>query len=202
MKLGELIIAASVIRVLAPPTSKLCATGVAQFVHTPSGAPATAPHNTFPAADSKLRHQSEDVQAAARQAGRDAQGAVVERLRQLLETDIDEQWTTPLSIVRDAVVFPSRVLQEAGVPPVERDEFAEAAFPGDEYGLAPATFTDVPACSFFNSAGYRCCVQNIITTDNATRLASVISKVRRAGTGESETRGELIVSRSLCHTCW
>jgi hypothetical protein len=51
LKLGELIIAATVNRVLAPPTNRLWATGVAQFVQTPIGAPATAPHKTFPAAD-------------------------------------------------------------------------------------------------------------------------------------------------------
>src|SRR4051794_28996983 len=54
LKLGELIIAATVRRVLAPATIKLCATGVAQLVHTPSGAPATAPQSTLPAAEENL----------------------------------------------------------------------------------------------------------------------------------------------------
>src|SRR5262249_18202919 len=47
---GELIIAATASRVLVPPLNKPCPTGVAQFAHTPSGAPTTAPQNTFAAA--------------------------------------------------------------------------------------------------------------------------------------------------------
>jgi len=53
LKLGELIMAATVSRVLAPDTNRLCATGVAQFVHTPSGDPATTPQNTLPAVEAK-----------------------------------------------------------------------------------------------------------------------------------------------------
>ena len=36
-----------------------------------------------------------------------------------------------------------RLLAAAGVPPVVRDEYDEAHFPGDVYGLTPRTFTDV-----------------------------------------------------------
>ncbi len=77
------------------------------------------------------------VRAAAERAGEDARSEVVPELRRLLERDVDEQWTSPLSIVRAAVRFPTAVLEAAGVPEVQRDEFRERAFPEDRY--APVT---------------------------------------------------------------
>jgi hypothetical protein len=64
-------------------------------------------------------------------------------LRALLATDIDEQATTPLSLLRGAVRYPTAVLRDAGVPPARRDEQQERLFPDDVYDLAPATFADV-----------------------------------------------------------
>ena len=83
------------------------------------------------------------VRAAASDAGREAAAKVGPHVRRLLEADIDEQRTTPLSLVRGAVRFPTAVLQAAGVPPVRRDEHQERLFPDDAYDLAPATFADV-----------------------------------------------------------
>lgn len=80
---------------------------------------------------------------AAAEAGRQAADEVGPRVRALLAADIDEQRTTPLSLVRGAVRFPTAVLEAAGVPPVARDEQQERLFPGDVYDLAPATFADV-----------------------------------------------------------
>ena len=85
----------------------------------------------------------DDVRAAAVDAGRDAAAEVGPDVRALLEADVDEQRTTPLSILRGAVRFPTAVLQAAGVPPVRRDEHQERLFPDDAYDLAPATFADV-----------------------------------------------------------
>jgi hypothetical protein len=85
-----------------------------------------------------------DVAAAAKEAGRQAQAAVGPMVRQLLEADIDDQATTPLAVLRGAAVpYPTAVLAEAGVPPVQRDELAEQLFPGDPYDLAPASFADL-----------------------------------------------------------
>jgi hypothetical protein len=81
-----------------------------------------------------------DEAVAAGEAARQEAGSAV---RALLLADIDEQRTTPLEVVRRAVAYPTGVLRRAGVPPVVRDEFAEAAFPDDVYGLTPATFADV-----------------------------------------------------------
>ena len=79
----------------------------------------------------------------AREAGSRAGAEVGAELRALLAADIDDQWTTPLSLLRAAVRYPTAVLQEAGVPPVERDPFREKLEPGDLYDLSPASFADV-----------------------------------------------------------
>ena len=75
--------------------------------------------------------------------GERARVEVGARVRRLLAQDIDEQRTNPLSLLRDAVRYPTGVLREAGVPGESRDDFAVRAFPDDEYDLAPATWADV-----------------------------------------------------------
>jgi hypothetical protein len=64
-------------------------------------------------------------------------------VRTLLLTDIDEQVTTPLTVLRRAVAEPTAILRRHGVAPVPRDEFAERSFPDDVYDLTPASFADV-----------------------------------------------------------
>lgn len=78
--------------------------------------------------------------AAAAQRCRDDLAPVV---RAVLLTDIDEQRTNPLAVVRRAVPYPTEVLRGAGVPPVERDDQSRSHFPGDDYDLTPATFADL-----------------------------------------------------------
>ena len=80
---------------------------------------------------------------AAREAGRRAASEVGAEVRALLAADIDDQWTTPLSLLRAAVRYPTAVLQAAGVPAVERDPFRERLEPADLYDLSPASFADV-----------------------------------------------------------
>ncbi|MCU1498784.1 MAG: hypothetical protein JWM47_2737 [Acidimicrobiales bacterium] len=85
---------------------------------------------------------------AGRRAGEEATAEVGSRLRALLALDVDLQRSGPLAVLREAIRYPTDVLAAAGVPPVERDEFAERAFPADAYGLAPASFADIdPALS-------------------------------------------------------
>ena len=85
-----------------------------------------------------------DVARAATAAGVRARVEVGARVRRLLALDIDEQRTNPLSLLRDAVRYPTEVLRGAGVPVVDsRDDFAIRAFPDDEYDLTPATWVDV-----------------------------------------------------------
>jgi hypothetical protein len=84
-----------------------------------------------------------EVLARADEAGAAAVAEVVPQLRRLLSTDIDQQWTNPLSVVRAAVRHPTAVLREEGVPEVVRDPFDEASFPDDVYGLTPFNFAEV-----------------------------------------------------------
>ena len=64
-------------------------------------------------------------------------------LRDLLATDVDEQQTTPLSVLRGAVRFPTQVLSDGGVPAFVRDDFDASRFPDDPFGLTPASFADI-----------------------------------------------------------
>ena len=84
-----------------------------------------------------------EVMAAAVEAGRRARDEVGSQVRALLAADVDEQRTTPLSLLRGAVRYPTGVLRRAGVPPVQRDRAQARLFPEDVYDLAPATFADV-----------------------------------------------------------
>jgi hypothetical protein len=81
-----------------------------------------------------------DAIADAAKAARD-HGAP--RVRALLATDIDDQHSNPLAILRSLVRFPTDVLRGAGARPVARDEFSRRSFPDDVYDLSPATFADV-----------------------------------------------------------
>ena len=76
-------------------------------------------------------------------AGRAAAADVGPRLRALLTADMDEQRGNPLSIVRDAVRYPTEVLRDAGIEPPPRSRFDIEHFPNDPYGLVPMTWRDV-----------------------------------------------------------
>ena len=78
----------------------------------------------------------------ARAAGERARAELVPRLRALLEQDVEAQRTNPLAILRDAVRYPTEVLQAEGVAPVERDDFQRDRFPDDVYDLVPTSFAD------------------------------------------------------------
>ena len=85
----------------------------------------------------------DDVRALAEAAGERARVTVGAEVRELLALDIDAQRDAPLSVLRRAVVHPTRVLEAAGVPHVVRDDIDAAMFPDDVYALAPATFADL-----------------------------------------------------------
>jgi hypothetical protein len=82
------------------------------------------------APDARVRAEREAVEA-----GRAATDRVVTELRALFALDAAEQLSTPLEIVRRAYREPTVVLESLDIPPVERDEFAERAWPDDRYGL-------------------------------------------------------------------
>lgn len=83
------------------------------------------------------------VTDAGARAGEVAHDDVVPALRALLATDVDAQRTNPLTVLRGAVVHPTRALRSLGVPPVERDADAERLFPDDDYDLTPGAFADI-----------------------------------------------------------
>ena len=74
-----------------------------------------------------------------------AASTAIDGLRRLFGADIDEQWTTPIDVVRRSTGELSELLAGMGVAPVVRDEFEERAFPDDPYGLAPRTLADIDA---------------------------------------------------------
>ena len=84
-----------------------------------------------------------DIGDAAEAAGRLAATELGPRLRSLLTADSDAQTETPLALVRGAIAPVTAVLSDAGIPPVERDDFDTGRFPEDLYGLTPASFADI-----------------------------------------------------------
>jgi hypothetical protein len=85
------------------------------------------------------------MRRAAASAGERCRDDVAPRVRTLLLADLDDQRSTPLALLREAVSYPTEVLAAAGVPPVPRDEFDVRAHPDDRYAQAPASFADVDA---------------------------------------------------------
>lgn len=74
------------------------------------------------------------------EAGSAAAADVAARLSDVLQRDVDDQWTNPLSVVRDAIRYPTEILSALNVPEVERDRHATRILPEDVYDLAPANF--------------------------------------------------------------
>jgi hypothetical protein len=85
---------------------------------------------------------SEEIASDAQEAGKKCATEVGLRLRELLESGIEQQDTNPMSILRSATSYPTQVLKNYDVPPIERDDFLEDTFPDDVYGLTPAAFSD------------------------------------------------------------
>jgi hypothetical protein len=79
----------------------------------------------------------------ARAAGAVAGARVTARLQELFAADAAAQSSTPLEVVRTAYREPTELLERAGIPPVERDAFAERAWPDDRYGLVPQSLGDL-----------------------------------------------------------
>lgn len=92
------------------------------------------------------RHEGEErrkILDRAEAAGEMATRRVTAELRDVMERDPDDHRVTPLQVVRTAYREVTVVLRDAGIPPVERDEFAERSFPDDDYGFAPDTLEDL-----------------------------------------------------------
>lgn len=72
-----------------------------------------------------------------------AAGRLLDDLAALLDTDVDEQRSNPLSVFRRAVAGPTELLLRRGARPPAREPFAAAHFPDDVFGLGPAAWADV-----------------------------------------------------------
>ena len=108
---------------------------------SPRSANGSSPVSAGCCAHSSARSEAETVTliGAARV---DATREVIAELRAVLALDVDEQRQNPLSILRGAVRYPTRVFRAVGAQPVARDEFDERSFPDDEFALTPAAFAD------------------------------------------------------------
>lgn len=85
-----------------------------------------------------------EVASSADDAASQAAAEVASVLELVLGPVGRERPTNPLAVVREVVVpHPTRVLADAGVPEVVRDDFEERNFPSDVYRLSPAAFTDL-----------------------------------------------------------
>jgi hypothetical protein len=86
---------------------------------------------------------AQDVLVAARLAGEAARSEVNRSMRALVSADVDDQSSTPLAVVRDAVRFPTAVLRSLGAAPRPRDDYSQQAFPMDIYDLTPASLAEL-----------------------------------------------------------
>lgn len=86
---------------------------------------------------------TDELEVSLKRAARSCRVDVGARMIELLTSDIDEQRTTPLAIMRSSIHYAADVLAIAGVGPVERDEFERRSFPDDIYALSPASMADV-----------------------------------------------------------
>jgi hypothetical protein len=84
-----------------------------------------------PSLEDDVRSVLRTAELAGWQAAQDVAG----RLQNLCTADVPG--TGPLEIVRELVYYPTAVLSQAGVPPVERDRHVVRLFPNDFYGVVP-----------------------------------------------------------------
>ena len=92
-----------------------------------------SPHETDPAA----------LQAASRRVVESAQTTTLPAIVRLLDADIDEQWSSPLDIVRSLVPVITGELDGLGAQVVARDPGTIDMYPDDRFALIPATFADI-----------------------------------------------------------
>ncbi len=64
-------------------------------------------------------------------------------LRDFLETDVDQQKSNPLQLLRESTQRANELLASASIAPAPRDEFEERAMPHDMYGIGPLTWRDL-----------------------------------------------------------
>lgn len=86
---------------------------------------------------------TEDLRTVAAHAGQAAAADLGPKIQSLLKADIDDQWTTPLALARQAVPLITATLTRHGVEPVARDAEAIRINPDDLYDVSPASFAEI-----------------------------------------------------------
>ena len=81
-----------------------------------------------------------DLKGTARKAGERGAARVASELDALFATDVAQQRSTPLEIVRSLRIEATAVLHDARVEATARDAFEVRAFPDDVYGIVPRDF--------------------------------------------------------------
>lgn len=69
--------------------------------------------------------------------------AMSKELLAMLATDVDQQRSNPLHVLRMSTVAANEFLRSANVPPAVRDEFEVKAMPHDVYSIGPLTWKDL-----------------------------------------------------------
>lgn len=87
----------------------------------------------------------EDAELRAERAARDGLALIATRLWNLVRADVDEQASTPLSLLRASVDPATALLVEFDVPALARDRFMKERFPSDPYSLYPTKLGELGA---------------------------------------------------------
>jgi hypothetical protein len=95
-----------------------------------------------PWVEAAVGRRASGLDGAAATAGERCRLELGPKIRSLLDTDIDEQRSTPLALLRHASRYATSVLSDAHVAPAPRDEFARRVEPDDVFDLSPATWAD------------------------------------------------------------
>tara|TARA_Y100001970_G_scaffold288302_1_gene415215 strand:+ start:9407 stop:9865 length:459 start_codon:yes stop_codon:yes gene_type:complete len=95
--------------------------------------------DTYEACGGEWHEQIEDETLNA---GLKCANDLMQELTELFGADAEQQSTNPMSVLRKAAVYPTEVLLRNGIPPLQRDEYAEMTFPQDIYDLTPTAFLD------------------------------------------------------------
>jgi hypothetical protein len=83
------------------------------------------------------------VRAHAETAAAEVTNLMTSRLAEMLLTDVDQQVSNPLHIIRSSIGPATDLLRELGVEPPKRDEFDSMIMPEDFYALGPHTWRDL-----------------------------------------------------------
>ena len=98
---------------------------------------------TLRACEGETVDKRDAVRAVMSQLQTNTRAFVQDQLGVLLSTDVDQQRTNPLEVLRASTRFASAALRNAGITAPTRDEFQQRLDPDDEYLLGPMSWMDL-----------------------------------------------------------